>query len=119
MSFAAYQRVCTIAEAPRATEQRLIGEVTRAVSESWNAGLRGAALMPALHRNREMWSLFAATCGAAGNELPSELRAGIISLSLWVDRHTSAVVTGGESIEPLLEVNRLLLDGLSPLARAA
>lgn len=119
MSLAAYQRVRTLAETPRDTEHRLVNEVTRAVVQAWDAGLRGAALMPALHRNREMWSTFAASCGAAGNGLPAELRASIISLSLWVDRHTSAVMCGGETVEPLLDVNRLLLDGLSAQRLAA
>jgi hypothetical protein len=26
--------------------------------------------MPALHRNRELWSTFAAVCGSVGNSLP-------------------------------------------------
>jgi flagellar protein FlaF len=119
MSLAAYQRVRTLAETPRATEHRLISEVTRAVEEAWTGGLRGAALMPPLHRNRGMWSTFAASCGAAGNALPPELRAGVISLSLWVDRYTSAVIAGTEPVEPLLQVNRMLLDGLSPQRLAA
>ncbi len=54
-----------------------------------------------------------------GNALPPELRAGIVSLSLWVDRHTSGLVAGRETMEPLLEVNRMLLDGLSRPAQAA
>lgn len=119
MSLAAYQRVRTLAETPRATEHRLVNEVTRAVAQAWDAGLRSAALMPSLHRNREMWSTFAASCGTTGNALTPELRASIISLSLWVDRHTSAVMAGGETIEPLLEVNRMLMDGLSPQRMAA
>ncbi len=113
MSLAAYQRVRTLAETPRATEHRLISEVTRAVEEAWTGGLRGAALMPPLHRSREMWSTFAASCGAAGNALPRELRAGVISLSLWVDRHTSAVVAGREELDPLLDANQALMDGLA------
>ncbi len=119
MSLAAYQRVRTLAETPRATEHRLVGEVTRAMAGAWDAGLRGAALMPALHRNREMWTAFAASCATAGNALPPELRAGIVSLSLWVDRHTSGLVAGRETMEPLLEVNRMLLDGLAQPAQAA
>ena len=119
MSLAAYQRISTLAETPRATEHRLISEVTRSTTEAWDAGVRGAALMPSLHRNREMWSTFAASCGAAGNALPSELRARVISLSLWVDRHTSAVMAGRETVDPLLEVNQLLLDGLKPARLAA
>jgi flagellar biosynthesis activator protein FlaF len=119
MSLSAYQRVRTIAESPRNTEFRLVSEITGEMISAADAGLAGTALMPALHRNREMWAAFASACGAPGNELPAELRAGIISLALWVDRFTSEVVTGREPLEDLIGVNRQLLEGLAPEKMAA
>lgn len=113
MSLAAYQRVRQIAEAPRRTEQRLFAEITGAIQQAWDEGRRGAALMPELHRNRELWSALSTDCGTAGNALPEALRASIISLALWVDRFTSEVVAGRDTPEPLLEVNRAMMDGLS------
>lgn len=112
MSLAAYQRVAHIAETPRRTEQRLFADITGALAAAWENGLRGGALMPALHRNREMWSALSTDCGTTGNGLPDGLRASIISLALWVDRFTSDVVAGRESVEPLLEVNRAMMEGL-------
>lgn len=41
------------------------------------------------------------------------MRASIISLALWVDHFTSDVVTGRESIDDLIAVNRDIIDGLS------
>lgn len=119
MSLATYQRVRAAAETPRATEYRLFGEVTGEMLGAWESGARGAALMPALHRNREMWSTFSAACGAQGNALPDGLRASIISIALWVDRFTSDVVAGRESIEPLIDVNRSVLEGLAQTRAAA
>jgi len=119
MSIAAYQRVRTIAESPRNTEFRLVSQITGEMIAARDAGFKGAALMPALHRNREMWSAFSTACGAAGNGLPAELRAGIISLALWVDRFTSEVVTGRDSIDELIGVNRTLIEGLAPEQLAA
>ena len=112
MSLATYQRVRSMAETPRAMEYRLIGQITGELLGAWENGLRGAALMPALHRNREMWSTFSAACAAPGNELPDQLRAAIISLALWVDRFTTDVVAGRDTIEPLVIVNRSILEGL-------
>lgn len=114
MSLAAYQRTRTIAESPRNTEFRLVSQVTGEMIAARDAGLKGTSLMSALHRNREMWSAFASACGSPGNALPDELRAGIISLALWVDRFTSDVVTDREPIDELIGVNRLLLEGLAP-----
>jgi flagellar protein FlaF len=119
MSLDAYQRVRTIAETPRLTEYRLVGQITGEMITAWENGLRGAALMTALHRNREMWTVFSTDCGSAGNGLPDALRASIVSLALWVDRHTSEVVAGREPIDGLLEVNRLILEGLTTDSTAA
>jgi flagellar protein FlaF len=77
-----------------------------------DTGLKGVALMPALGRNREAWNAFSTACGAPGNQLPDTLRASIISIALWVERHTSEVVTGRDSIDELIEVNRAIIEGL-------
>ena len=112
MSLVAYQRAHRAAEHPRNTEQRLLREISRELEQAWAAGRRGVELMPALHRNREMWATFSAACAAPGNALPDQLRAAIISIALWVDRHTSAVVTGRESVDDLLAVNRSFIEAL-------
>ena len=83
------------------------------------AGLKGAALMPALHRNRQVWSTFAADCGAAGNGLPAPLRAQIVSLALWIDRLTSQVVTGKEPLAELISLNKTIMEGLAGQSLAA
>lgn len=119
MSLATYQRVRSIAETPRATEYRLVGEITGEMIAAWGRGLRGPALMPTLHRNREMWGAFSAACGTPGNGLPDGVRASIISLALWVDRFTSDVVSGRETIDALVEVNKSILEGLAPSRAAA
>ncbi|GGO96894.1 flagellar biosynthesis regulator FlaF [Stakelama pacifica] len=119
MSLNAYQQVRTLAETPRAMERRLIGQITGQMIALHEAGISGSGLMPALHRNREMWNMFAALCGGPGNELPNELRASLVSIGLWVDRYTSEVIAGRDSIEPLIEVNRSILEGLADTVLAA
>jgi flagellar protein FlaF len=119
MSLSAYQRVRTISELPRNTEFRLVSQITGEMIAARDAGLKASDLLATLHRNREMWGTFASACGAPGNALPDELRAGIISLALWVDRFTSEVVTGREDIDGLIGVNRQLLEGLAPGRAAA
>ncbi|MDF0542520.1 flagellar biosynthesis regulator FlaF [Sphingobium sp. H39-3-25] len=113
MSINAYRRAQSIAETPRSTEYRLMSQITGEMIAARDAGLAGAALMPSLHRNRLAWSTFSSLCGSPGNQLPNDLRARIISIALWVERHTSAVVTGRDSIDDLIEVNRAIIEGLS------
>jgi len=73
----------------------------------------------ALDWNRRVWSALAADCAAPDNQLSMELRAQIISLSLWVGRHTSAVMRREEKIEPLIDINKILMQGLAGRAEAA
>ena len=37
-----------------------------------------------------------------------------MSLSLWVARHSSAVMRREEEFEPLIDVNRIIMQGLRP-----
>lgn len=119
MSLAAYNSVRSLSEAPRETEHRLMGQITGEMIAARDAGLAGAPLASTLYRNRQMWSLFSADCAARGNGLPEQLRASIISLALWVDRHSSEVVAGREAIDDLIEVNRSVMEGLVSANRMA
>ena len=113
MSLHAYQRARTMIDDPRATEHRLMSQITGEMMSARDAGLSGPALMPVLHRNREVWGAFSSACGATGNLLPDALRASIISIGLWVDRFTSDVVSGREPIDELIGVNRTIIEGLA------
>ncbi len=113
MSINAYRRVQEVAASPRSTEYRLMTQITAEMIAARDAGLRGAQLMPALHRNRMAWCTFANLCAIPGNRLPDDLRATIISIGLWVGKFTSGVMSGRETIDDLIEVNRAILDGLS------
>lgn len=113
MSLSAYQRTRSLAEAPRSAEHRLLAQVTGALIEAERKGLKGAALMDVIHWNREIWSTFGATCADAANRLPPPLRASLISLSLWVDRHSSEVIAGRAALVDLIEVNTLIMEGLA------
>lgn len=114
MSLQAYQQAATRAETPRETEYRLFAQVTRALIEAsqmdeFNFGGRADAL----HWNRRVWSALASDCGHPDNKLPAPLRASIVSLSIWVDKHTSLVIRRKESFEPLIEVNKMIMQGLA------
>ena len=113
MSLQAYQRAAEQAEGPKQTEYRLFGLVTRALmevaaAEKTELGRR----IRALHWNRRLWSTIAGDCASPDNQLPESLRANIISLSIWVDKHTSDVMQRDGQIQPLIDVNRIIMQGL-------
>lgn len=119
MSIQAYQTAAQKTEGPRQTEYRAFAMATRGLIDaaalpSTELGRRGEALA----RNRRLWSLLAADCAAEGNVLPKPLRAQIISLSMFVDRHSSAVMRDGASFDILIDINRTIMQGLAPGAAA-
>ena len=116
MSLRAYKQASERAENPRETEYRLFGQVTRALMDADKLDPSDPGRMDALDWNRRLWSALANDCADSGNALPEALRASIISLSLWVSRHTSAVMRREEEIEPLVDVNRIIMQGLAPQA---
>jgi flagellar protein FlaF len=120
MSLQAYQQAAQRAETPRDIEYRLFGQVTRALMDAaeTDSGQIGAR-MDALDWNRRLWSVLAADCSSPSNQLPVQLRANIISLSLWVNRHTSAIMRNEAEFGPLIDVNKLMMQGLQPRADAA
>jgi flagellar biosynthesis activator protein FlaF len=115
MSFKAYQTTAARAENPRETEYRLFGQVTRALmdAEKMDKSMIRER-MDALDWNRRMWSVLGADCSVDGNGLPDVVRANIISLSIWVNKHTSLVMRNQEEIGPLIEINRIIMQGLAP-----
>ena len=119
MSLKAYQSAAQQAEAPRSVEYRLFADVTRALitaSQAEATDIQGR--MAALDWNRRLWSVLSTDCAQPQNGLPDAVRANIISLGMWVNRHTSAVMTAGETFEPLIEVNRNIMQGLAPAPAA-
>jgi flagellar protein FlaF len=120
MSVQAYQQAAARAETPRDIEYRLFGQVTRALITA--AAMDPADIssrMDALDWNRRLWSVLAADCATEGNQLPAELRSSIVSLSLWVSRHTSAIMRNEAAFQPLIDVNKMMMQGLEARAEAS
>ena len=120
MSIQAYQTTAQKTESPRQTEYRAFALATRALIDAaalpvTEVGRRAEALA----KNRQLWTVLAADCGTEGNLLPTALRAQIISLSIFVDRHSRAVMREGAPIDVLIEINRTIMQGLSPSPAAA
>jgi len=120
MSLRAYQQAATRTENPRETEYRLFAQVTLALIEAAKADVNDIpARIDALDWNRRVWSALGEDCSDPGNALPAQLRASIISLAIFVGRHTSKVIRGQDQIETLIEINRSIMQGLMPAPPAA
>jgi flagellar protein FlaF len=47
------------------------------------------------------------------NELPDQLRAGIISIGIWMNKEIDRVLGGQTNdLTPMIEINKIIRDGL-------
>ena len=116
MSHRAYQNTQRITEEPRSSEYRLFGQVTGALLNVQKQGAKGGPLVDAIDWNKRLWRTLATDCMDDRNQLPREVRAQIISISMWVRRYSKEVTREGASVEPLIEINRTIMQGLQGAA---
>lgn len=119
----AYKRTLNQTGSSRDTEFRLLGQVTTALMNAQKVEgeirkdpAKMAQYADALTWNKQVWDLFVEDCGAAGNQLPRELRAAIVSLGIWVSKETALALDGNGDIDSLIAVNHDIMKGLRPPA---
>ena len=124
MSVTAYKRTISHTEDPRQIERRILASVTSKLENKFEA-FDGAAeksqklqmladgLRDTLWENQRVWLTFKADLAEKDNGLTADLRAALISLALWVENHTKAVLSGSKNVKPLFDINRSIIDGLS------
>jgi flagellar protein FlaF len=115
MSIKAYQRAATQVESPRELEYRALGQATAGLVRLIESGSASAVeKAEAIDANRRLWNVFASDCSLPQNQLPLALRGQVISLAMWVARYSREVLRDGAPIEPLVDINRSMMEGLAP-----
>lgn len=113
----AYRQTQNVAESSRQTEYRLFAQVTKALMDAKDREMK--TLAEAVIWNRRLWSTLQADCAQDENRLPEQVRAGIISLAIWVDKHSRKVMRREAEIQPLIDINRIIMDGLAQTPQVA
>jgi len=124
MSVTAYKRTISHTEAPRQIERRILAQVTSELENQFHAfdtaerkmdrlQLLADGIRHSLWKNQMVWMAFKMDLAEHENGLSPELRASIMSLAIWVEKHTQSVLAGGKTIKPLVDINRSIIDGLS------
>ena len=103
-----YQRTSEAGISGRDTECAAFNMINRELA----ACTDGSARLRALGRNHALWSLLVKDLALAENRLPDMLKAELIGLGLWSMRYSTLAITQTLSAEPLIEVNRNVVDGL-------
>ena len=70
--------------------------------------------MIALYQLRRLWAVFIEDLGNPENALPEPMRAGLISIGIWVNKEIDRVRSGATGdLTPLIEINEIIRNGLN------
>ena len=130
MSLAAYKKTIRESETPRQIERRILSCVTHdltqrgqgfdaAVDTKDRLAILAGGLRDALSENQQFWAALRYDLAEPANAMPDTLKASLISIGLWVDRQTSALMAGQGRLSGLIEVNVNIAAGLSGQAAPA
>jgi flagellar protein FlaF len=111
--YATYKTAQTKGDDPRDIEYRLLAQVTGALINAKNAKEVKPRVEAALWNSR-VWSALRVDLYDEKNQLPQQLRASLISLSLWIEKETFALLEGEGDIDALIDINRNIMAGLKP-----
>jgi flagellar protein FlaF len=113
MAQSAYGAEAAAARTPRGTEYAVFSQITRRLKAAADRGRPGfPALVEALHENRRLWRTVAVNVADEANALPRELRARLLALANFTDRHTLKVLAREAPPRPLIEINAAVMRGL-------
>ncbi|MCR8724382.1 flagellar biosynthesis regulator FlaF [Frigidibacter sp. SLM-1] len=120
MARSGYSAAAQPIRTPRSIEYEAFARITARLRAGVTAGRGGfAALAEALHDNRRLWTLLASDVAEPDNGLSAELRARIFYLAEFTSQHTSKILAGKASAEPLIEINAAIMGGLRSERAAA
>ena len=97
----------------RARERQAMDRVIAMLRAAQEKGPGSRERVDALYYLRRLWMIFLTDLNDPNNELPDQLRAGIISIGIWMMKEIDRV-RGGQTndLTPMIEINQLIRDGL-------
>jgi flagellar protein FlaF len=97
----------------RAREQAAMDRVIEMLRAAQEKDPQSRELIDALFYLRRLWMIFIDDLNDPNNELPAQLRAGIISIGVWMMKEIDRVRGGLTSdLTPMIEINVLIRNGL-------
>ena len=104
-----YRKTSETSISGRETERAAFNMVTRELATCRD----GQTRVRALGRNHAMWSALVRDLGLAENAMPDHLKTQLIGLGLWSMRYSTQALLEPLPVQPLIDVNRNIAEGLS------
>jgi flagellar biosynthesis activator protein FlaF len=97
----------------RARERQAMDRVIAMLRAAQQKDPQSRERVEALFYLRRLWTIFLNDLNDPNNELPDQLRAGIISIGIWMIKEMDRVRGGATNdLTPMIEINALIRDGL-------
>lgn len=120
LAYKTYGQVTQRTADAKAIEFALFEQITQALEQVQTDGDADLAFWAdTLHRNLQLWTLISTDLLNPENALAPETKGGLLSLSEFVRRTCHQVLSGGEGIADLIEVNRTIMAGLGAPVQSA
>ncbi|MEO5375226.1 MAG: flagellar biosynthesis regulator FlaF [Alphaproteobacteria bacterium] len=110
----AYQNIQRQSLNPREVEAMALTKAALLLEEAKKDPGNYEIFAQALRFNHLLWTIIQADIVDAENTLPPEIKANVMSLSLFVDKQTAKALTEGtpELLTTLININRNVAEGL-------
>lgn len=98
----------------RQTESRALLEAARRLAEVPVDGEKNDEYRASLRLNWRLWTIIQSDIASDENPLPSEIKANIMSLSIFIDKHTVGALAEPDTrkLGVLIDINRNIASGL-------
>ena len=106
-----------VEDSPRVLRERERDAMSRGIEmlrKAQQGGPSSRESIDALHYLRQLWTIFLEDMREPHNELPNALKAGIVSIGIWVMKQIDRVRKGEiTDLTALIEINEIVRDGLA------
>jgi len=97
----------------RGMERRVLDQAIELLRVARAMGPGSRELVDALFFYRRLWSIFMDDLTNPENELPEELRAGLISIGIWIVKEIELIRSGkAKDLTAMIEISEIIRDGL-------
>lgn len=110
----AYQSSQKLGAGARQTEARALMEAARRLSAVKEDKDNLSEYRAALRLNWRLWTIIQSDIASEENALPSEIKANVMSLSIFIDKHTIGALAEPDTnkLDVLIDINRNIASGL-------
>jgi flagellar protein FlaF len=110
----AYRSSQRLGSSARDTEAQALLEAARRLDAARGGEENRDAYRAALRLNWRLWTIIQADVSSEGSPLPDEIRQNILSLSVFIDRHTVKALAepNASKLSILIDINRNIAAGL-------